>query len=165
MGVCESSNIENNKTKRNFDSISTSGDYSTAANSRKETKKGNPIKTKNGYILPENLAKRENIHKYYNITQKILEFEGEYLNGEKNGKCKEYDYEKLKFEGEYLNGEKNGKCKEYNYDGNWLKNKREGFGRYYYSNGDIEEGEYKQSKKFGKHKKYIANYDIKEVKY
>ena len=25
-----------------------------------DSKKGNPIKTKNGYILPENLAKREN---------------------------------------------------------------------------------------------------------
>ena len=30
-----------------------------------------------------------------------------YLNGEKNGKAKEYyDNNKLKFEGEYLNGEK-----------------------------------------------------------
>ena len=34
-------------------------------------------------------------------------FEGEYLNGERNGKGKEYDWTgKLIFEGEYLNGEK-----------------------------------------------------------
>ena len=32
-------------------------------------------------------------------------FEGEYLNGDRNGKGKEYyDNGKLKFEGEYLNG-------------------------------------------------------------
>ena len=35
-------------------------------------------------------------------------FKGEYLNGKRNGKGKEYDYRngKLKFEGEYLNGNK-----------------------------------------------------------
>ena len=41
-------------------------------------------------------------------------FEGEYLNGERNGKGKEYNiFGKLEFEGEYLNGERNGKGKEY----------------------------------------------------
>ena len=36
-----------------------------------------------------------------------MEFEGEYVNGERKGKGKEY-YEdgKLKFEGKYLNGRK-----------------------------------------------------------
>ena len=39
-------------------------------------------------------------------------FEGEYLNGERNGKGKEYDaIGKLDFEGEYLNGKRNGKGK------------------------------------------------------
>ena len=39
-------------------------------------------------------------------------FEGDYLNGLKNGKGKEYDkHGKLEFEGEYLNGLKNGKGK------------------------------------------------------
>ena len=34
-------------------------------------------------------------------------FEGEYLNGERNGKGKKYDwYGELEFEGEYLNGNK-----------------------------------------------------------
>ena len=40
------------------------------------------------------------------------------LNVERHGKEKEYDYEKgeLIFEGEYLNGKRNGKSKEYYYD-------------------------------------------------
>ena len=43
----------------------------------------------------------------------ILIFEGEYLNGERNGKGKEYyDNGKLRYEGEYLNGIRNGKGKE-----------------------------------------------------
>jgi len=47
--------------------------------------------------------------------------EGEYLNGKRNGRGKEY-YEdgRLMFEGEYLNGIRNGKGKEYDYDGNNL---------------------------------------------
>ena len=47
-----------------------------------------------------------------------LEFEGEYLNGERNGKGKEYYNDgKLKFEGEYLNG-KIWNGKEFNKNGN-----------------------------------------------
>ena len=43
-----------------------------------------------------------------------MKFKGEYLNGLKNGKRKEYhDNGKIKFKGEYLNGEKNGKAIEY----------------------------------------------------
>ena len=43
------------------------------------------------------------IKEYYDNGK--LEFEGEYLNGERNGKGKEYNYYgKLEFEGEYLNG-------------------------------------------------------------
>ena len=39
-----------------------------------------------------------------NLIKKSIKFEGEYLNGENNGKGKEY-YQNhiLKFEGEYLN--------------------------------------------------------------
>ena len=60
-------------------------------------------------------------------------FEGEILNGKRNGKGKEYnDYNgKLEFEGEYLNGERNGEGKEY------------------YDNGKLEfEGEYKNVEKY-----------------
>ena len=56
--------------------------------------------------------------KEYDLNTDKLIFEGEYLNGERNGKGKEYDdYGKLVFEGEYLNGKRNGKGKEYNVEG------------------------------------------------
>ena len=50
-----------------------------------------------------------NIRKVKDNNDKIfLLFEGEYLNGERNGKGKEYNYEgSLLFEGEYKKG-KNG---------------------------------------------------------
>jgi len=40
-------------------------------------------------------------------------FEGEYLDGERNGKGKEFEECILCFEGEYLNGKRNGKGKKY----------------------------------------------------
>ena len=57
------------------------------------------------------------------ICQGRLKFEGEYINGKRNGKGKEYCYaymdtfRHLEFEGEYLNGERNGKGKYYIRDG------------------------------------------------
>ena len=57
--------------------------------------------------------------KEYNQGGKLI-FEGEYLNGKRNGKGKEYWNGELIFEGEYLNGLRNGKGKEY-YDNKKLK--------------------------------------------
>ena len=56
------------------------------------------------------------IKEYYDNGK--IKFEGEYLNGEINGKGKEYyldDYmdNVLKFEGEYLSGKKHGRGKKY----------------------------------------------------
>ena len=105
---------------------------------------------KKGNIIFE-LKKGNGKRKKYN------EFEGEYINGEINGKGKEYYYEdKLKFEGEYLNRKrwngiyyninnikeyeiKNGNCtmKEYNYEGilefegEYLNGERNGKGKEY----------------------------------
>ena len=57
------------------------------------------------------------VKKYYyaHIFHKdVLIYEGEYKNGEKNGKGKEYDrYGKLIYEGEYKDGKKQGKGKKY----------------------------------------------------
>ena len=60
----------------------------------------------------------KSMEKEKNIMKMII-FEREYLNGERNGKGKKYDDDgKLIFEGEYLNGKIwNGKRKEYNYNG------------------------------------------------
>ena len=56
--------------------------------------------------------------KEYNLTNNKLVFEGEYLNGKRNGKgIAYYDNGNISFEGEYLNGKRNGNGKEYDYDG------------------------------------------------
>ena len=99
-----------------------------------------------------------------------LKFEGEYINGERNGKGKQY-YENgnLKFEGEFINDEiiadtkydkngniiyelinGNGKVKEYDdiygkliFEGEYLNCKRNGKGKEYDDYGNIiYEGEY-----------------------
>ena len=77
--------------------------------------------------------------KEYYDDGKLL-FEGEYLNGKRNGIGKVYDYwnGKLIFEGEYLNGERNGIGKEYNEDGK-----------------KIFEGEYLNGKKKMKRKRIL----------
>ena len=57
-------------------------------------------------------------------------YEGEYLNGKRNGKGKEYLDNNLVFEGEYLDDKRNGKGKEYynngklKFDGEYLDDKR-----------------------------------------
>ena len=112
-----------------------------------------------------------------------LLFEGEYLNGKRNGKGKEYYYkiDEVKFEWEYLNGKicngkgydhngeivfeiKNGKghIKLYTnyegqllFEGEYLYGERNGKGKEYYK-GQLEfEGEYLNGKKMGKEKNII----------
>ena len=59
-----------------------------------------------------------------------MNFKGIHIAYESIIKGKEYYYDKLIYEGEYLNGERNGKGKEYDYDdalefeGEYLNNKR-----------------------------------------
>ena len=83
-----------------------------------------------------------------------LEFEGEYLNGKKNGKGKEYfDNGKLRFEGYYLNGKRNGKGKEYSngkliFEGEYLNGKRWNGKEYDYDGKLIYEGEYLNGNRF-----------------
>ena len=68
---------------------------------------------------------------------KIVKFEGKYINGKLNGKGKQYFWDELIFEGEYMDGKKNG------------------FGTEYYNNGKIKfEGEYQDGKINGKGKEY-----------
>ena len=117
---------------------------------------------------------------WLNTDRGEIIFEGEYLNGEKNGKGKEYnDNGKLVFEGEYLkdkrwNGKgydeygniiyelKNGKgyVKEYSedgfiFEGKYLKGEKNGKGKEFYDNGNIKfEGDYLKGKKNGIGKEY-----------
>ena len=79
----------------------------------------------------------------YNSLNYNFIFKGEYKNGKRNGKGKEF-YENgiLKFEGEYLNGKRNGKGKEYHtssyllFDGEYLNGKKWN-GKGYDSKGNI----------------------------
>ena len=77
------------------------------------------------------------------------------INGERNGKGKEYsEYGELIFEGEYLNGKRNGKGKEYSkydclvFEGEYLNGKRIGRGKEYKEFSLIFEGEYLNDKKW-----------------
>ena len=84
----------------------------------------------------------------------ILEFEGEYFDGERKGKGKEYYKNgKIKFEGEYLKGKRNGKGKEYYdngnllFEGEYLNDERNGKGKEYDEKGLIKfEGVYLKGK-------------------
>ena len=102
------------------------------------------------YIIHET----NNKAKIYSAYNDELIIECEYLNGKKNGKCKEYDYNgTLRFEIEYLNGEKNGKYKKYDEEGNlivkaeYLNGKSNGRYKEYYRNGKLRmENEYVNGK-------------------
>ena len=122
-----------------------------------------------------------------------LLFEGEYINGEKNGKGKEYQNDELMFDGEYLNGKKyNGNIKEYYYDGklffhgDLLKGRKwngklyepnnnkfyeiengKGFIKEFNYFGELEfEGEYLNGQRNGKGKEYgLWDHLMSEVEY
>ena len=89
--------------------------------------------------------------KYKLIVETLdLLYEGEYLNGEKNGKGKEYEDNHLIFEGDYLKGKRNGKGKEYYY------NKKIMF------NGEYKDGKQWNGKGYDPEEKEI--YEIKNGK-
>ena len=72
----------------------------------------------------------------YHENGVLMIYEGEFLNGKRNGKGVEYEYiqsffPSISFEGEYLNGKRNGHGKEYNafngiliFEGEYYKGKR-----------------------------------------
>ena len=97
-----------------------------------------------------------------------LKFEGDYVNGERNGMGKEYnDKGELIFEGEYLNGLKNGKGKEYHdngelcYEGDYIKGLKYGKGKEYNEKGELAfEGEFIADKRWSGKGKYYKPYDV-----
>ena len=116
----------------------------------------------NGNIIYQ-IINGNGIKKIYD-KDKLL-FEGEYLNGNLNGKVKKYyGNGNLLFEGTYLNGEKNGMGKEYNingeliFEGEYLNGKRwNGKGREtnYHNQICFFEGEYLNGKRWnGNGKEY-----------
>ena len=93
------------------------------------------------------------IKEYNHYIHKLL-FETDYLNGQRNGKGKEYLNGILIYEGEYLNGQRNGKGKEYYsyngelmFEGEYLYNYKIK-GKFYLNNKLEYEGEYLYNKKW-----------------
>ena len=108
--------------------------------------------------------------KEYKLDTNDLIFEGEYLNGKRNGKGKEYHSNgKLEFEAEYLNGERNGKVTKYDsngkliFEGEYLDGKRNGKGKEYYDDGKLKfEGEYLNGERWnGEGEEYYKNGELK----
>ena len=107
--------------------------------------------------------------KEYSGKYDVILYEGGYLNGKRNGKEVQYNYQcstedEYKYEGEYLNGKRNGKGKEYYYDnqllfeGEYSNGKRNGKGKEYNHEGKlIFEGEFLNGVRNGKGKEYYKN--------
>ena len=94
------------------------------------------------------------IKEFDNVDFRVI-YEGEYLNGERNGKGKEYNkFDDILFEGEYLNGKKHGEGEEYYIANSKLAFKGEYLyghrikGKQYYKNKIEFEGEYLYDKKY-----------------
>ena len=107
------------------------------------------------YLKGERYQEKNENSKSY-IYGKKVEFEGEYLNGKRNGQGKEYyKYGNIKFEGVYINGDKwNGKG--YDTLNNISYELKNGIGtiKEYYDDGKLKfEGEYINGKKKWKWKR------------
>ena len=104
------------------------------------------------YLVYE--TKDKAIEYYNDFKLKYKKFEGEYLNGKRNGKGKEYDNNgSVIYEGEYLNGKRHGKGKIYDsdglcYEGELRYGKINGKGKLYYSGKLIFEGNFLNKNKF-----------------
>ena len=96
----------------------------------------------------------------------FLYYEGEYINGKKEGKGKEYDIDTgLEYEGNFINGKREGFGKEFGqnekliYEGEFKNGKREGMGKEYKNGVLIFEGEFKNDTRSrnGYRKEYDSN--------
>ena len=135
---------------------------------------------RNNNTLYELINGKGYVKEYFN-RKDTLKFEGEYLNGERNGKGKEFDYhDNLIFEGEYLNGKRyngngydesgniiyqlnkgNGKVKEYfnysdklKYEGGYVNGERNGFCKIFFEDKLIFIGKYINGKRNENGKEY-----------
>ena len=155
-------------------------------NGKKWTGKGYDL---NSVLAYEIKAGKGHLKEYANMSDERLIYDGEYLNGLKNGKGKEYNTSNrcLKFEGEFYNGVRQGKGKAYNryeklkYEGKFFFGKKwtvkgyepdgktlayeikdgKGFIRQYYNSDEKikYESEYLNGELNGKGKEYYDDYD------
>ena len=98
-----------------------------------------------------------------------IDFEGNFIKGEKNGHGKELENVKLVYEGEFKDDKRNGYGKEYDenniiFEGQFLDGKRwEGIGKEIENKSIIFKGEYKNGKRNGEGKEYYC--DSNSIKY
>jgi len=115
----------------------------------------------------EHIGERNDKGKEQILNSNVIIFEGEYLNGKRNGKGKEYYYNgKLKFKGKYLNGFKiKGKGYDDEEGNKILKIKSNGKEKEFNKNGKNQfEGEYLNGKRWnGKGYNYSGKF-IFEIK-
>ena len=97
---------------------------------------------KNKYVVIDKSNHAKEIE--YINNREYVAFEGDYLNGQRNGKGKEYLYDgSLLFEGEYKNGKRTGRGKEFDgycfllFEGKYLMGKKHGFGKEYDDLGSL----------------------------
>ena len=104
--------------------------------------------------------------KEYDIIGK-LEYEGEYKKGKRNGKGKEYFLGRLIFEGEYINGNRwNGKVYDNKNNNIYELKNGTGYIKQYDNDGDLKfEGSFLKGERNGKIKEYIYGKLIKEQEY
>ena len=98
----------------------------------------------------------------------MIEYEGDYLNGIRQGKGKEFNGSRISFEGENKNNKRNWKGIEYDekdklkYEGEYLDGKRNGKGKEINDNYKCHsefEGEYLNGKRWnGFGKRYKLNH-------
>ena len=110
------------------------------------------------------IGKNDGYCRIYDLYNMALCFEGEYKNGKKNGKGKEFYKSHEIYENEYSLGEKEGS--KLIYEGEYLNGKHHGKGKEYYDNGKLKfEGEFLNGKKWNGiiYNKYNFNYKF-EIK-
>ncbi len=102
-------------------------------------------------------GKREGEGTHY-IPEINTKYTGQWMNDMMNGRCSIDDintFSPYKFEGNCLNGKRQGKGVEVykdgsSYDGEWVSDQREGFGVFIDSDGSIYSGNWFNNKKHGK---------------
>ena len=117
-------------------------------------------KIKNGNLLIEKFNKFDG---YF--------FEGEYINGQRNGKGKTYQHHNwedkyiVEFEGEYLNGNEHGKGKEYNNYGNLIFEGEYFYGKRWNGKGYIGRDKNEIAYELKDGKGYIKEYNCGTLKF
>ena len=100
------------------------------------------------------------------FTKKYQEgkYEGQFVNGLKNGKGTYYFDNGDKYVGDFRDGDREGEGIYYykngdKYEGHFKKNRKDGKGTYFYANGDKYVGRFKKNKAEGRGKFYYNNGD------